>query len=163
MSRKTTAWFQYTRFRLPPILFSQLWFFFAKAWSLKKMQSLWPKKVGSLAELLRLNFKIGSQYRVNLTQIFSNYSDSTQWLNFLGQNDSIFSFSDASKQYSYGIFCNVEGTSSAFHIATFKGKDVCLGSTKCPFIYIYIYIYIYIKDYYITGRANPIFCLVGLR
>ena len=45
-------------------------------------------------------FKIDSQYRVNMTQIFSNYSESWvefefhQWLNFLGQNDSIFSFSD---------------------------------------------------------------------
>ena len=43
--------------------------------------------------------QIDSQYRVNLTQIFSNYSESLvefqfyQWLNFLGQNDSIFSFS----------------------------------------------------------------------
>ena len=45
--------------------------------------------------------QIDSQYRVNLTQILSNYSvpeskfssTSEQWLNFLGQNDSVLSFS----------------------------------------------------------------------
>ena len=46
------------------------------------------------------NWLFDFQYRVNLTQIFSNYSESRdkfqfcQWLYFLGQNDSIFSFSD---------------------------------------------------------------------
>ena len=49
--------------------------------------------------ILRRKFKIDSQYRVKLTQIFSNYSESHvefkfhEWLSFLGQNDSIFSFS----------------------------------------------------------------------
>ena len=43
---------------------------------------------------------IDSQYRVKLTQIFSNYSESLvefqfhQWLKFLGKNDSIFSFTE---------------------------------------------------------------------
>ena len=42
------------------------------------------------------NWKFDSQYRVNFTQIFCNYSESQvefyfpQWLNFLGQNDSTF-------------------------------------------------------------------------
>ena len=40
--------------------------------------------------------QIDSQYRVNLTQIFSNYSESRvelylrRWLNFFGQDDSFF-------------------------------------------------------------------------
>ena len=42
--------------------------------------------------------QFASQYLVNLTEIFSNYSESRvefqfhQWLNLLGQKDSIFSF-----------------------------------------------------------------------
>ena len=45
---------------------------------------------------LSISSQFDSQYRVNLTQIFSNYSESrvkfsfSPWLNFLGQNDSIF-------------------------------------------------------------------------
>ena len=44
------------------------------------------------------NCQFDSQYRINWTQIISNYSQSRvefyfqQWLNFLGQNDSIFFF-----------------------------------------------------------------------
>ena len=46
--------------------------------------------------ILRFNYEIDTQYRVNLTQIYSNYSESRvvcyfcQWLKFSGQNDSIF-------------------------------------------------------------------------
>ena len=63
-----------------------------KKWShfdLKSWVILWTK----------IGFRVigeYSQYRVNLTQIFSNYSESRlefqfrNWLNFLGPNDSIF-------------------------------------------------------------------------
>ena len=33
---------------------------------------------------------------------------------------------------------------------------------KC-LCFVCMYIYIYIKDYFIAGRANVIFCAVGLR
>ena len=55
-------------------------------------------------------FKL-TQYRVNLTQIFSNYSDSRvefhfhQWLKFLGQNDSIFS---SSVRWKYRLLISLE-------------------------------------------------------
>ena len=50
--------------------------------------------------------QIDSQYRVNLTQIFSNYSESgsAPWLNFLGQNDSIFSFSAFPPIFSFSAW-----------------------------------------------------------
>ena len=54
--------------------------------------------------------QIGAQYQVNLIQIFFNYSESRvefyfrQWLNFLGQNDCIFSFSvGAAREFSTRI------------------------------------------------------------
>ena len=56
---------------------------------------------------LSLSSQIDYQYRVNLTQIFSNYSETRvefqfrQWLNFLGQNDSIFSFSVSSIYFDF--------------------------------------------------------------
>ena len=56
---------------------------------------------------LSISSQFDSQYRVNLTQILSNYSESRveiylrQWLNFLGQNDSIFSFSDQWSKWAF--------------------------------------------------------------
>ena len=69
----------------------------------EKMESLWPKKLSHWRNLkfdpgFRLIGEFLSQYRVNLNKIFSNDSESRvefqfhQWLDFLGQNDSIFSF-----------------------------------------------------------------------
>ena len=69
----------------------------------EKMESLWPKKLNHWRNLkfdpgFRLIGEYLSQYRVNLNKIFSNDSESRvefqfhQWLDFLGQNDSIFSF-----------------------------------------------------------------------
>ena len=54
---------------------------------------------------LSISSQFDSQYRVNLTQIFSNYTEFRvefwfrQRLNFLGQNDSIFSLSVQVQQF----------------------------------------------------------------
>ena len=75
----------------------------------RKNGVIWPKK-WSLSVL-----KFDSQYRVNLTQIFFNYLESRvdfefrQWLNFLGQNYSIFFLSvmlEEEREWVHFCHCN---------------------------------------------------------
>ena len=76
----------------------------------RRNEVIWPKKLSHWWN------KIDSQYRVNLTQIFSNNSEFrvefyfNQWLNFLGQNGFISSFSVLKKCFCSNLSIGVFGS-----------------------------------------------------
>ena len=62
----------------------------------EKMESVWPKKLSHLAELkFDPLFRVIGEYLSQIDSILRvKLSIWLQWLKFLGQNDSIFSFSE---------------------------------------------------------------------
>ena len=106
--------------------------------------------LSQVGSILRVNL-IDFQYRIILTQIFSNYLESRVefyfhlWLNILGQNDSIFFFQrwiwdrvspfGSHQQNQKDFFCYLEQPKSWMRLIFVRKQDSCCISCGICWLY----------------------------
>ena len=112
-----------------------------------KTSTHWKKKLSHFdlkswvnggSKIRESNCQFDTQYRVNLTQIFSNCSEVEflfrQWLNFLGQNDSIFSFSVPITSIKLTISSQQQ---NLIWDSILGARRHCLSPSICPSLFCY--------------------------